>query len=196
MKKEKLKLMVGISYNDTVKIENMVQEFDAFLHDKGLQFEAVVIGGAALNLLGVISRFTRDCDVLDPKIPDEVLKAAHEFAAKVRLDGGVLRDDWFNNGPSSLKRTLPKTWQTTLQPLYQGKALKLHTLSRADLLKTKLFAFCDRGTDRDDCIKLNPTREELIQALPWVKDQDANVDWPKHVEETISELAEVLGYGL
>lgn len=177
-------------------IEKIVQEFDAYLHEKGLQFEAVIIGGAALNLLGVISRFTRDCDVLDPNIPHEVLNASQDFAAKVRQGGGVLRDDWFNNGPSSLKKTLPRTWQKNIQPLYKGKALVLHTLGRADLLKRKLFAFCDRGTDRDDCMKLKPTREELIQALPWVKIQDVNVDWPKHVEDTIAELARALGYGL
>ena len=110
-----------------VKIEKLVEDFDSYLHHKGLEFEAVVIGGAALNLLGVVSRFTRDCDVLDPKIPEVVLKAAREFAAAVRADGGILRDDWFNNGPESLKRTLPKTWQANLQPLYQGKALRLHT---------------------------------------------------------------------
>jgi hypothetical protein len=175
-------------------IKKLVKDFDSYLYNKGLVFEAVVIGGAALNLLGVVSRFTRDCDVLDPKIPDEILAASQSFAEKIRGNGGLLRDDWFNNGPTSLKKNLPKTWQANLQSLYQGKALTLHTLSREDLLKSKLFAFCDRGTDRDDCIKLNPTREELIHALPWIKDQDANVNWHQHVEDTIKELAEALGH--
>jgi hypothetical protein len=192
--KVRLILAIGIIYNDTVKIQKIVQEFDSYLYGWKLQFEAVVIGGAALNLLGVVSRFTRDCDVLDPEIPAEILIASREFAAKIRGEGGMLRDDWFNNGPESLKRTLPQTWQRNIQLLYAGKALKLHTVGRADLLKSKLFALCDRGTDRDDCLRLKPTREELIEALPWVKDQDANLDWPKHVEETLTELAKVLGY--
>lgn len=179
-----------------MKIQEMVQKFDSYLHEKDLQFEAVVIGGAALNLLGVVSRFTRDCDVLDPKIPAEILVAAKEFAARIRSQGGTLRDDWFNNGPESLKRTLPKTWQGNLQVLYTGQALRLHTLGRSDLLKSKLFALCDRGTDRDDCIRLNPTKNELVEALPWVRDQDANVDWPQHVDDTIAELAGALGYVL
>ena len=179
-----------------MKIEEMIEAFDSYLHERELRFEAVAIGGAALNLLGVISRFTRDCDILDPNIPNDVLSAAKDFAATVRKEGGALRDDWFNNGPKSLTRTLPKTWVENLQPLFNGKALKLRTLGRSDLLKSKLFALCDRGTDRDDCLLLKPTKAELIEALPWVKDQDANVDWPQHVDETIAELAEVLGYGL
>jgi hypothetical protein len=40
--------------------------FDAYLAPNGLSFQAVVIGGAALNLLGAVVRATKDCDVLDP----------------------------------------------------------------------------------------------------------------------------------
>jgi hypothetical protein len=34
--------------------------FDQYLTERRLQFDAVVIGGAALNLLGVVSRLTKD----------------------------------------------------------------------------------------------------------------------------------------
>ena len=34
----------------------VLDAFDAFLADRGLRFEAVVIGGIALNLLGVVRR--------------------------------------------------------------------------------------------------------------------------------------------
>jgi hypothetical protein len=46
---------------------NLLERFDLFLEELGVGFEAIVVGGAALNLLGVISRTTKDCDVLDPK---------------------------------------------------------------------------------------------------------------------------------
>ena len=42
--------------------------FDQYLQQQGLRLQAVVIGGTALNLLGVLSRPTRDCDILDPPL--------------------------------------------------------------------------------------------------------------------------------
>ena len=52
--------------------KNTLLEFDAFLQKNNATFSAVVIGGASLNLLGVISRETRDCDILDPNIPEKI----------------------------------------------------------------------------------------------------------------------------
>ncbi len=45
-----------------------LQAFDRYLEAKSERFSAVVIGGTALSLLGVISRETRDCDILDPPL--------------------------------------------------------------------------------------------------------------------------------
>ena len=70
------------------------------------------------------------------------------------------------------------------------------TLGRAEPLKTKLFALCDRGTDLGDCLALTPTAEELDQAEPWVKKQDANPMWPDHVQATLDDLRRRLGHGL
>jgi hypothetical protein len=67
---------------------------------------------------------------------------------------------------------------------------------RADLLKTKLFALCDRGTDLPDCVAMAPTATELAEALQWVAFQDANADWPAHVEATINDLKKRLGHGV
>jgi len=36
-------------------------------------------------------------------------------------------------------------------------------------LESKLFAFCDRGMDRADCLALTPTGEELQEALAGLK---------------------------
>ena len=72
----------------------------------------------------------------------------------------------------------------------------LHSLGRADLLKTKLFALCDRGTDLPDCVALAPTAAELAEALPWVAFQDANPDWPAHVAATLADLGRRLGHGV
>src|SRR5438477_2451090 len=101
----------------------IIPAFDLFLGRLGLRLEAVVIGGPALNLRGIVQRETRDCDVLSPPLAPEILAAARAFAAERRAAGESIRDDWLNNGPASLA---------------------LRSLGRADLLKLKLFAFCDR----------------------------------------------------
>lgn len=173
-----------------------IQAFDAFLAARGLELEAVVVGGAALALLGVITRETRDCDVMAPELSAEILDAARAFAVDVRGQGEVLRDDWLNNGPVDVAKVLPREWEARLRPVFVGDALVLRTLGRADLLKTKLFALCDRGQDIGDCLALAPTVEELREALAWVQDQDANAMWPEHVEATLADLGRRLGHGV
>src|SRR4051812_41450619 len=125
----------------------VVASFDTYLAERSLRLDAVVIGGAALNLLGVVSRPTKDCDILHPEIPPEIASAARAFAAARRRAGDILQDDWLNNGPASLAKQLPDDWRARLQPAFMGKALFLKSLGRDDLLRAKLFALCDRGID-------------------------------------------------
>ncbi|MBF0313904.1 MAG: hypothetical protein HQK50_17960 [Oligoflexia bacterium] len=179
-----------------MKPKEIIAEFDQYLHQRGQQLNAVVIGGAALALLGIITRETQDCDILDPNIPEDIQNSAKEFAQELSKRGCDLKVDWLNNGPASLKDVLPPGWQLRLEKLYFGKSLSLQSLSRSDLLKSKLFAFCDRGQDLQDCIALKPTKEELRDALEWVKMQDANPGWPAHVESQFIKLARKLGHGL
>ena len=61
--------------------------------------------------------------------------------------GGVLVDEWLNNGPATLIGDLPKGWQGTVQFVFRGAAIERHTPGRSDLLKAKIFALCDRGSD-------------------------------------------------
>jgi hypothetical protein len=174
----------------------VLEAFDRYLVARGLALDAVVVGGTALNLLGVTTRVTRDCDVLFPELPDAIVQAARHFAIEWRTAGGQLRDDWLNNGPASLTRQLPAGWQDQVTLAFQGAALALRTPGRADLLRTKLFALCDRGIDLPDCIALAPTADELRDLLPWVQYQDSNPDWPEHVRATLADLAERLGHAL
>jgi hypothetical protein len=74
--------------------------------------------------------------------------------------------------------------------------LILRVLGRSDLLKSKLFSLCDRGTDLLDCVALAPTDEELGEAREWLAEQDAHPDWPEHVLRTLDDLQERLGHGL
>ena len=173
-----------------------IRAFDAFLAHRGLRQDAVIVGGTALGLLGVISRPTRDCDVLHPRIPESVRRAAVDFAVECRQTGGILADDWLNDGPSSLIDDLPPGWEDRLQDAYRGQAVTLRTLGRLDLLRSKLFALCDRAIDLQDCLALRPTRKELEALLPWLEERDANPDWPTHARATVADLGRRLGHGL
>ncbi|HEX5660281.1 MAG TPA: DUF6036 family nucleotidyltransferase [Polyangiales bacterium] len=175
----------------------IIPAFDQHLVAAGLTFEAVVLGGAALHLLGVIQRPTDDCDVLDPQIPEAVLAAARAFAVPRGL-----RSDWLNSRAHDfvgVPGCLPEGWRTRLRWAYQGQALRLRTLERQDLLCTKLVALVDRGVDFADCVALEPTRAELERAWPFVAQYEGNVDsresyWVPLARRYLVRLAQELGY--
>jgi hypothetical protein len=173
-----------------------ISGFDTFLQERGLSFEAVVIGGAALGLLGVVSRQTRDCDILHPKLPEVILDAAKEFADVRRRKGDLLADDWLNNGPSLLADVLPSGWMDRLQVAYKGEAIIMRCLGRIDLLRSKLFALCDRGIDLEDCLALAPRNDEIEKIRPWLEEQDGNPDWPAHTRTIVDDLQMRLGHGV
>ncbi len=174
--------------------KDTIAEFDRFLTDRHLRLEAVVIGGAALGLLDIVTRQTRDCDILHPELPEEILQASRDFAALMQGKGVPLQDDWLNNGPINVAALLPRGWRARLQPAFKGESIILQALGRSDLLKTKLFAYCDRGTDLGDCLALAPTASELMRARAWLQKQDAHPDWPRHVEDSLRDLGERLGH--
>lgn len=179
-----------------MKPAETIQLFDAFLLARDLSFEAVVVGGTALALLGVISRETRDCDVLHPELPGEIRRAALDFAVEQRAATNYIADDWLNNGPRSLAKDLPEAWLERTQVVYQGQAITLASLDRMDLLRSKLFALCDRGIDRADCLALAPGSDELEEIRPWLEQRDCNPDWPSHVRATLSEIERSLSDGV
>jgi hypothetical protein len=174
----------------------MIPRFDGFLAERGLTLEAIATGGAALALLGIITRETRDCDLIEPELSAGMLAASRAFASGLRAEGEILRDDWLNNGPASLAPLLPDGWRNRLQLVHQGKAIRLWTLGRPELLLSKLFALCDRGLDLPDCLALQPAPAELALAEAWITGQDLNPGWPAHVRATLHDLARRLGHGL
>ena len=173
-----------------------LEAFDVLLGERGLRLDAVVIGGAALSLLGVISRETKDFDILSPPLDAEVLLASRDLAGQIVRGGGVLADDWLNNGPATLATDLPPGWEGRLQRVFRGAAIELHTLGRSDLLKAKVFALCDRGFDLADCLALRPSVTELTELLPWLEVRDLHPGWPAHVRATVADLGRRLGHGL
>lgn len=173
-----------------------IEAFDAWLSERELRLDAVVVGGSALALLGLTDRPTRDFDILDPELPDEIAAAAREFAAHLRRNNVNLADDWLNNGPIQLADVLPPAWRSRLRVAFAGTSLTLTTLGRPDLLKSKLFALCDRGTDLADCLAMTPSAAELAEAEAWLAERDAHPMWPDHVRSTLDDLRGRLGDGV
>lgn len=167
----------------------LLPKFDSFLGKRKLSFEAVIIGGAAMQLMGLTERVTKDCDILSPTLTNELKEASKEFAK-----GHGLPEDWLNNGPESLIRDLPATWSENLVSIYKGTNLTLTTLSRLDFIRSKLYAFVDRGIDIQDLKKLKPAISEIDEVRAWLKERDGNPDWPEYVEIRLGELIKEL-YG-
>ena len=176
-----------------MNVVTTLKQFDEFLFQRGESFSAVVIGGAALNVMSIIQRETIDVDCLEPAIPETILVAASEFRKSFPQFG--LIEKWINNGPESLLKELEAGWRSRTVEIYRGKALHFSSLGRLDLIKTKLFAYCDRDTDLQDCIALKPTEAELNDCIAWVSYRDANPMWPKNVKIHFERLRKHLGYG-
>ncbi len=164
----------------------VIKKFDGYLAEKSYEFAGVIIGGAALHVLKVTNRATRDIDFLSPSLDEQVLLLAEEF--RVKFPELSLQKDWLNNGPINLQVDLPTGWQGRVLEIYKGNALTLSTLGRSDLLKTKLFAYCDRDIDLRDCIDLAPSVEELDESMGWLIDRDTNKHWPERVKSQIEFL--------
>lgn len=173
----------------------ILPKFDEFLAAHNENFEAVLVGAGALKILGVVDRRTVDFDILDPKIPVQIERLAEEFRKKIMKDGLKLEKLWLNNGPASLLNSLPSDWAIRTQLVYRGKALTFYTLGRPELLKDKLWGFCDlRDHDMEALLNLKPSVDELKEAAEWVRKQEANPGWPAHVEKRVAHLSRELGY--
>ena len=146
----------------------------------GSHVEIVVIGGSALTALGLVSRATRDVDllaiaengVLRPAEPlPHVLLAAR---AAVAADFG-LAENWLNAGPTDLlKWGLPEGFMSRVVTRSYKTALVVHFASRLDQIHFKLFAMVDQGGGRHetDLRALDPSRSELAAAARWSITQD------------------------
>ena len=64
-----------------------IRAFDRYLRDRELGLQAVIVGGAALGLLGLTERQTRDVDVLIPDLSTGMLDAPRSFARQQRKAG-------------------------------------------------------------------------------------------------------------
>ena len=170
----------------------------AFLEaDRADPERLVVIGGSALIALGIVSRTTKDMDIMagvdpglglvDPRpLSPALLRAAGKVARELQLD-----PNWLNTGPADqIQAGLPVGFLSRLTRRDYGHYLTIFYPDRFDLIHLKLFAAIDQGPGRhvSDLKALLPSEEELLLAARWVLTQDAGEVFPQIVRNTLTSL--------
>ena len=176
------------------------------LQAEGEAVTIVIIGGAALNLLGVTTRTTRDVDVVaiaDPAdrqrlsrppdpLPDALIRAVKTVARDLDLP-----DNWLNRGPAN-------QWDVGLPPGFATRltwrayaALHVGIADRRDLIFFKLEAAADQPAATNnrhlaDLLALRPTPEELTAAAEWVKEKNAGDEYHRIIDNVSEHVRTAL----
>lgn len=162
---------------------------NSYLAKKKIKRSFIICGGASLLLQGIISRVTRDIDIIAPPIDKMLEEAALSVANDLGLD-----PHWLNCGPETISKDLTIGWQERVIEVFLASNLTVFSLSRSDLIFSKFWAPCDRQKDKDDLILLKPTIEELEIAVNHTITRDGNPDWPEWVLKQSALLKKELGY--
>jgi hypothetical protein len=178
----------------------MLSALGELLGSRGQRFELVLIGGASLQLRGVISRPTRDADVLAEWVNDRLVPMPHlpdDLSAAVRDVGEAYAaaPDWLNTGPQSLiELGLPPGFEARLERRNFDPGLVIWLAGLYDLVCFKLYAAADewptRGRHLQDLRALDPDRETLRTAARWARSHDPS---PGFHESRLRPLLRELG---
>lgn len=181
-----------------------LQRVGELLAAAGERYAIVIVGGAALNLLGVVNRATTDVDILafahggrlapPPRpIPDALAAAIRSVARDMGL-----AENWLNTGPAlQWKQGLPRGLASRIK-WRRFAALRVGIVGRTDLIRFKLYAAADgHPADRhvQDLMVLDPTGAELRAAARWVKTQDAGPAFPSLVDQVVAHVRSQRGSG-
>ena len=162
---------------------------DEELAKKGITRDIIICGGAALVSLGYTNRATADVDSIT-FLDNDFKKIADTLSEELKLKNG-----WLNSAVRSLGEDLPVGWETRAELIFSGKVLTVKSLSRLDLIFSKLYAAVDRSDDISDLIEMKITEEEINNTKKLVLEKDASEIWPELVEQCIAELRRRLRRG-
>lgn len=183
------------------QIEEALSAVGDLLRAEGERVGIVVVGGATLNLLGLVRRSTADVDVIaraerraeervrlfraEP-LPESLERAIRTVARDLGLPAdwmnAAVAKQWVQGLPPSLADDL--TWRT-----YGG--LDVGLVGRRTLVALKLFAAVDQGARSvhlQDLLSLAPSDDELREAAAWVETQDASPLFPAMIEEVVAHV--------
>lgn len=173
-----------------IPIEPALAALGALLEAEGCEVRVVVVGGAALGLLGVVERPTRDVDVLAIAVErDGVVRLAPPEPLPQALERGILtvaRDlalpiNWMNAVVASQWKTgLPPGLDAGMQWRRYG-GLSVGLPDRLPLVCLKLYAAADQAGPESrhfqDLVALMPAETELARAAVWIETQDPTIGY-------------------
>lgn len=181
---------------DQTRTHELLDALGEQLAARGAHAELVVIGGSALLAVGLISRPTRDVDIvallsgqtlIEPRpLPTELVAARD----RVARDFG-LPENWLNAAPADLLDFgLPDGFVERLERRDYGDALTVHFASRFDQIHLKLYAMVDQGAGKHeaDLRALEPTRDELLAAARWTRTHDPSEGFREQLVAALAYL--------
>jgi len=187
--------------SDTIKEIFTALDHQISVHN-GEPVSLIVCGGTALAALGLVSRTTRDVDILGTVLVTEsglTVRRIKEFpqwlteaAGKVGRDFDLPKN-WLNLGPASqVDSGLPEGFEKRLIKRQYGSYLTVYFISRLDQIHFKLYAAVDRDDYHvQDLIALMPTENEIEMAAKWVITQDISEPF----RLILKDFLEMHGYG-
>ena len=178
------------------RLEGALSLLGEFLGERVPKESLIISGGAALSIKGIVSRTTKDVDVvallgeneiLDARpLPTAILDASRLVAQALGLNG-----DWLNDGSAAqIKFGFPEGFQERLEMRRYGKSFTVYFIGRLDQIHFKLFAAVDQGPGKhsQDLLALMPTKDEMDLAAFWVRDQDASAGFKTQLKEALAGL--------
>jgi hypothetical protein len=184
-----------MSFKSKVEIDRILAALGdqlAAAHSEPL--DLLVCGGSALHALHLVTRTTKDVDVVARieggdgamRRPDPFPAALSGAIEKVARDFG-LKDDWFNPGPAqALDFGLPEGVLNRAEVVHYGPSLTVRFFSRYDQIHFKLYAAVDQGGKHyADLVELKPTAEELLAAAKWSMTHDVSETYKDEVKKIL-----------
>jgi hypothetical protein len=188
--------MPNNSIENSKAADQLLNALGEQLAARGAPYTLAVVGGSALLALGLISRPTRDVDVLAiienqelvsaRPLPATLLDAAHTVARDFGLPDG-----WLNPGPTSLLDLgLPDGFYERAQHRIYGPGLEILFASRVDQIHLKLYATVDQGAGKHlkDLEALQPTHQELLNAARWSRSHDPSEGYLSVLEQVLAHF--------
>jgi len=186
---------------DKTRIDQALTLLDARLRRNDAATQRLVIcGGSALIIAGIVSRTTKDFDIvalmdqsehlIEPvPLPQELLTAAKEIAPFLEVD-----DAWLNNGPSRgegglFQLGLPDGLASRLTRQVVGSHLTVYWIGRLDQICFKLDAAADQGGRHlVDLRALKPSENDLEFAARWATGNNVSAEYKWLLVELIKQL--------
>jgi len=183
------------------QLRDVLSAVGELLEAEGETVRIVVVGGASLNLSGLIDRATDDVDVIarveeagDETTlihPDPMPGALEDAVQRVARDFG-LPSGWLNTAVGN-------QWQTSLPPSlredltwHRFGGLRVGVAGRRPLIALKLLAAVDHGGKQSvhyqDLVRLDPTEEGLEEARAWAESEDPSPIVADHIDQVIRHV--------